>query len=157
MSDFDRAFALVIGAEGGYVNDPRDPGGETKYGITKRQYPGADIKNLTIEGAKTIYAADYWLPAKCDKLPWPLSAMVFDTAVNQGGGTALKLLQRALGVPQDGVIGNNTMLAIGRADQKELCAMFLAERALRYTGTRNFDIYGRGWIKRMFRLVMETQ
>lgn len=157
MSDFDRAFELVLGSEGGYVNDPRDPGGETKYGITKRDHPDVDIKNLSINGAKAIYLAKYWTPAKCGSLPWPLSAYVFDAAVNQGVVTALKLLQRGLGVPQDGILGNNTFMAIQKANQAELGALFLAERVLRYTGTRNFDIYGRGWLKRLFRLAAEAR
>lgn len=151
---FDKAFQHIINAEGGYVNHPDDPGGETKYGITKRDHPHLDIKNLTVADAKAIYKQNYWLAARCDDLPWPLSLYVFDAAVNQGPGTAVRLLQKSLGVAQDGVIGNNTRMAIQRADQDELSAMYLADRALRYTGTRNFDIFGRGWLKRLFLLAM---
>lgn len=156
MSQFDEAFAHVIGVEGGYVNDPRDPGGETKYGITKRDHPDLDIKGLTIDDAKRRYQMAYWEPAQCDHLPWPLAGLVFDSAVNQGVQIAVKLLQKAAGTVQDGVLGKNSLLAISRADQAELCAMFLADRALRYTGTRNFDIYGRGWLKRLFKIAMEV-
>jgi len=156
MGDFEKAFTLVIGAEGGYSNDPKDPGGETKYGITKRDHPDVDIANLTVAGAQAIYQAQYWEPARCDDLPWPVNAMVFDCAVNQGVGTAVKLLQKTLGTVQDGVIGQNTLVAIKRAAQDELCALYLADRALRYTGTRNFDTYGRGWLKRLFALTINS-
>lgn len=147
---FDRAFELVVGLEGGYTNDPRDPGGETKYGLSKRANPDLDIKNLTLDQAKAAYAERYWTPARCDELPWPLGLYVFDAAVNQGGGAEILMLQRAAGVAQDGILGVGTMKAITSADPDELCNLFMAIRALRYTGTRNFDIYGRGWFKRLF-------
>lgn len=152
----DKAFEHIVGVEGGYSNDPRDPGGETKYGITKRDHPNVDIASLTLDDAKEIYRVQYWTPAMCDAFPWPLNLFVFDAAVNQGVDTAKKLLQKSLGVAQDGIVGKATLAAVGRADQKELCAMFMADRALRYTGTRNFDVYGRGWFKRLFVIAMEA-
>ena len=152
---FDKAFEHVVGVEGGYVNDPRDPGGETIYGITRRDHPEVWANGTpTMEQAKAIYAKLYWSPVKADQLPWPLALFVFDAAVNQGVGTAVKLLQKTVGTVQDGVLGNNTLAAINRANQTELCSMFLADRALRYTGTRNFDVYGRGWFKRLFLISM---
>jgi lysozyme family protein len=155
---FDRAFENVIGVEGGYVNDPDDPGGETIYGITRRDHPQAWANGQpTLAQAKEIYRRDYWDAAGCGQLLVPLAELVFDCAVNQGVGTAKKLLQKALGVTQDGIIGRGTVAAIQRADQKELCALFMAERALRYTGTRNFDKYGRGWLKRLFIVAMEAK
>lgn len=153
---FDKAFEHVVGVEGGYVNDPRDPGGETIYGITRRDHPGAWANGRpTLDQAKAIYQRAYWDAVKADSMPWPLSLFVFDAAVNQGVGTAIKLLQKALGTVQDGVLGQNTLAAIRKADPTELCAMFMADRALRYTGTRNFDVYGRGWFKRLFKIAME--
>jgi lysozyme family protein len=83
-ADFERAFKFAISAEGGYVNDPDDPGGETKFGISKRAYPSVDIAALTAEQAKEIYRRDYWERAGCDALKWPLNILVFDAAVNQG-------------------------------------------------------------------------
>lgn len=155
-ADFERAFALVIGQEGKYTNDPADPGGETKYGISKRSYPMLDIKNLTLDSAHSIYLADFWLPAHCDDMPWPLDAHVFDAAVNQGVPTAIMLLQKSLGVPQDGSFGSQTRKALAGADHNALTATFSADRALRYTGTKNFDRYGRGWLKRLFALALNT-
>lgn len=153
--NFDRAFDRVVTVEGGYVNDPNDPGGETIYGITRRDHPDLWEKGRpTLEQAKERYRQQYWDPVKAEQIPWPLAFFVFDTAVNQGVGTAVRLLQKAAGTVQDGVLGQNSLRAINQADQVELCSMFLADRALRYTGTRNFDIYGRGWLKRLFRIAL---
>lgn len=155
MHNFDMAFDGVIGVEGGYVNDPNDPGGETKYGISKRAYPNENIQNMTIERAKAIYRRDYWDTVKGDELPYHLDILVFDAAVNQGVIPAIKMLQKALNVAQDGVIGRDTMTKARNAG-KEHCALFMAERALRYIGTRNFDRYGRGWLKRLFIVAFEA-
>ena len=149
-TNFDRAFAAIVGVEGSYTDDPNDPGGSTKYGLSSRANPDLDIKGLLLEDAKRIYQLRYWQPAHCDALPWPLALFVFDAAVNQGVDTAVKLLQKSVGTVQDGALGKNTLTAIAHADQRELPAMYMADRALRYTGTRNFDIYGRGWLKRLF-------
>ena len=81
---FEDALKFVLKWEGGYSNDPNDPGGETKFGISKRSYPNLDIKNLTLKQAKEIYFQNYWLKAGCDKLTSPLDIIVFDTAVNMG-------------------------------------------------------------------------
>ncbi len=157
MTDnFTRAMELVFESEGGYVNDPNDPGGETKFGITKRDYPLIDIANLDKATAATIYLKDYWTPAKCDAFAWPLCLFVFDAAVNQGLDAANRCLQRAAGVAVDGIAGTQTMRAVANQDPRELAALFLAERAIRYTGTRNFDKYGRGWFKRLFLAAMDS-
>lgn len=91
--NFDEAFKIVIGHEGGYANDPKDPGGETKYGIAKKFHPGLDIKNLTLDEAKEIYRSEYWEPAGCNGLPYPEDLIVFDTAVNMGVSKA-RFLQK---------------------------------------------------------------
>ena len=80
---FDTAFLDTIGLEKGYVNDPNDPGGETKYGISKRSYPNIDIKNLTLAEAKVIYKRDFWNKLKLDKVNnIQIAGEIFDTAVN---------------------------------------------------------------------------
>lgn len=155
MSNFDDAFAHIIGVEGGYVNDPQDPGGETKYGISKRSYPNEDIPNMTLERSKMLYKRDYWDKIKGDELPSVLASFVFDAAVNQGVDPAIRMLQRALGVAQDGIMGLDTMRKI-RDSGKESCALFMAERAMRYMSTRNADKYLRGWLKRLFIVTMEA-
>src|SRR4030043_1081564 len=95
MSDFDRGFEIVIGLEGGYSDNPADPGGETKYGISKRSFPDLDIANLTLEQAKEIYLVEYWGKAGCDELVSPLNIYLFDAAVNIGVGTARALLAKS--------------------------------------------------------------
>jgi len=83
-TDFDQAVEFTLRWEGGYENDPDDPGGETNWGISKRAYPNLDIKNLTKEQAIVIYESDYWIPSGCSLWEWPLNLIVFDTAVNCG-------------------------------------------------------------------------
>ena len=82
--EFEEAIKFTLKIEGGYSNDPNDPGGETNYGISKRSYPNEDIKSMTPERAKKIYYENYWLKAGCDKLPAPWNLMVLDAAVHHG-------------------------------------------------------------------------
>jgi lysozyme family protein len=93
--NFMVGLAFVLRWEGGYVDDPRDPGGETKYGISKRSYPHLNIKSLTKEQAAEIYKTDYWNKVGGDTLPFPFDIIVFDTAVNCGVGRATKWLGQA--------------------------------------------------------------
>lgn len=173
MNNFYKAAAIIFREEAGFTDDPNDPGnwtgghvgvGEmkgTKFGISAAQYPHLDIKNLTVEGAADIYRPDYWDICKCDEMPWPLCLFVFDAAVNQGcdakvGFATQKMLQRALDVPQDGILGPRTMAAV-RNSRPWHAARFMAFRAMRYQGTRNFDRYGEGWLVRLFRVAMEAR
>ncbi len=84
MANFDRAIKFVLYHEGGYVNNPNDPGGETNFGISKRAYPRLDIKHLTEDQARDIYKKDYWMPCGADALSDELALIHFDTAVNMG-------------------------------------------------------------------------
>ncbi len=95
MKNFKEIIEQVLHHEGGYVNDPKDLGGETKYGITKRFYPDIDIKNLTIEQATEIYKKDYWDRNRIEETPKELWHIYFDMCVNMGRRTAVKILQRA--------------------------------------------------------------
>ena len=95
LTTFDEIIEVTLHHEGGYVHDPKDLGGETNFGIAKRFYPDVDIKNLTEEGAKEIYKKDYWDKNKVDELDEQLKHIFFDMCVNQGRGTAVKILQRA--------------------------------------------------------------
>lgn len=151
MDKFNKAFAAIIGVEGGYVNDPRDPGGETKYGICKRSYPNVDIKNLTLDKAKEIYKRDFWDSIGADNCPLRLAVFYFDCAVNQGQPVAKKLIQEHLKVNADGIIGAGTKAAMTKALPAN-DFRFMTARALRYTQTKNFDIYGKGWLNRLFEL-----
>ena len=152
---FDQSVGFVLGKaiEGGYVNDRRDPGGETNFGISKRSYPDLDIKALTKAEAIKIYRRDFWDAVRGDDLPPIVAVAVFDAAVNQGVRPAIQLLQRALGVGADGVIGEITLAAAAQADPEELLVEYLGWRARRYHGTNNADVYIRGWMIRLFRLI----
>ncbi len=119
MANFEKAFKKVISVEGGYVNDPSDRGGETKYGISKRSYPDVDIKHLTLGAAMAIYKQDYWDRMKLDRITsQPVAEEAFDTAVNCGTLTAGKILQKALNfihpnskLVVDGLIGPRSIFA----------------------------------------------
>ena len=95
MNKFDRAVEFVLKREGGYVNHPNDPGGETNFGISKRAHPDLDNKNLTVGVAKMIYKQKYWDTAHCQKLPWPLCLVHFDMAVNSGVDYADRFLKKS--------------------------------------------------------------
>lgn len=146
--NFDDAFDRLLGHEGGYVNDARDPGGETNWGISKRAYPKVDIKSLTKEAAKAIYRRDYWTPVRADELPDSVRFDVFDAAVNHGVLQSAKWLQRAAGAQPDGVIGAQTVAA-ARAAGPQLAAHFNGYRLQFYTDSSNWSVYGKGWTRRV--------
>lgn len=112
--DFERAFNFVLKWEGNYSNDKHDPGGETKFGISKRAHPNEDIRNLTVDRAKGIYKRDYWQKSACDKLPWPLSWVHFDCAVNVGVRRANKILES---IPGSTDIKTKAMSAIDKREK----------------------------------------
>lgn len=145
--DFDTAFARLIGNEGGYSADPLDPGGETKFGISKRNYPTLDIKNLTIDQAKAIYFKDFWQPML--DMPEELKFQVFDFAVNVGINTAIRKLQQAVGAADDGVWGARSALALARMSVYDAMLLFAALRLEFYTKLDRFDRFGRGWVNRI--------
>ena len=149
MTWFDQCFDKLIAHEGGYVSDPKDPGGETNWGISKRAYPQVDIKNLTRDAAKEIYKRDYWDRAQCDRLPHTLAYLLFDAAVNSGIGQAIRFLQRAIGTADDGVLGPLTLAAVQRFDAESLCARFLGQRLDFMTRLSTFDYFGKGWSRRI--------
>lgn len=146
---FDNFIVRVLGHEGGYVNDPRDPGGETKWGISKRSYPALNIKALTRDQAIAIYDRDFWARAQCDKLPAAIAFQLLDAAVNHGMGNPIRWLQRAAGVAADGNIGPVTLAAVRKADQNDLLLRFNAERLEFYADLQKFKDFGRGWIRRV--------
>lgn len=146
---FDEAFKALIGHEGGYVNDPKDPGGETKFGVSKRAYPGEDVAGLTLERAKALYLRDYWDVIHADELPKHVRFAVFDAAVNSGVRQAIKWLQRAVGVNDDGIIGHKTLSAVVAMDPYKLVAVFNGQRLKFMTELNTFHVFGRGWARRV--------
>lgn len=149
MTAFDSSFTTLIGSEGGYVNNPADPGGETNWGISKRSYPTVDIAALSQDDAKAIYKRDFWDRAQCDRLPLGIAFDVFDTAVNSGIGQAIRFLQRAVGVADDGVVGPMTLAAISRVEPEAVQARFNGQRLDFMTRLTTWPVFGAGWARRI--------
>lgn len=154
--DFDASFTALIGNEGGYINNPRDPGGETNFGISKRSYPGEDIAGMTLERAKSIYRHDYWGPAGCDAVPDSMKFHLFDTAVNQGVRTAVRVVQNAVGEVPDGILGPLTLQAIASMESNKAVLRFTAARLIAYTSTPGWADFGKGWVNRVAANLMRT-
>lgn len=151
MDIFKTALHLILEHEGGYVNHPKDPGGETNYGISKRAYPDVDIKNLTPELAGEIYHKDYWCVVGCDELPAPVALMVFDASVNLGVGRAARQLQRAAKATPDGSVGPMTIKAVTEAytgSEKVFLQDLYNRRQAFYERLGTFKTFGRGWTRR---------
>ena len=150
--EFLKAFSRCIDIEGGYVNDPSDPGGETKFGISKRSYPDLDIKNLTLEQAREIYCDDYWA-AIPGIITGPLRFHVFDFAVNSSLTTAIRHLQKAVGVADDGYVGPVTSDALASFVMRfgiiGLIASYSAFRLEYMTKLKNWPNASRGWTRRV--------
>ena len=156
MSAFDYALNFVLREEGGYTNNPADPGGETKFGISKRAYPDLDIASLTREQAAEIYRRDYWDRIKGDELSYPVALITFDSAVNCGVSRAVRWLQQAAGVDQDGIIGPATIRATEGLEWREIATRILAARNLHNVSLGHFPAFGMGWSRRLFRLALAT-
>lgn len=146
MIDFDVAFSRLIGIEGGYVNDPADPGGETKFGISKRAYPDVDIASLTIDQAKALYRRDFWDPLT--DTPPAIKFQVFDFAVNSGMQTAIRKLQAAVGVADDGHWGPASAAALAKMNQADVVMLYVAERLDFWRKLKNWPDSGKGWAGR---------
>ena len=152
---FDRCFEITVGHEGGYTNDPADPGGETNFGISKASYPDVDIANLTLDQAKAIYFRDYWTPVHGDDLPPPLALLVFDAAVNNGLSPARRWLQLSLNVAVDGQIGPIT-LAAARDRGIAACPEYLAQRIVFMASLPTWRDFGLGWSRRLAELPYQS-
>lgn len=160
MNAFEHAVRFVLEQEGGLANLEGDPGGVTNYGISIRfagsigldlngdgETTGADILALTEDIAINLYRDHFWRRSRCDLLPPAIAVCVFDAAVNQGPGTAARMLQRILGTAADGVIGPVTS-RLAHKTGLDLVTEYDALRADRYARTRNYARFGRGWQRR---------
>ena len=130
MVEFDRAIKFVLKWEGGYSNDPNDPGKETKYGISQKSYPYENIKNMTLKRAKKIYYENYWLKSGCDKLNFPMNIVVFNCSVNCGRTRAKKIF----------------VVSLGWED-------FLFKQIEFYAGLKTAKYFLRGWVNRVIDLL----
>ena len=150
---FEKAAAVVMKNEGGYVNDPDDPGGETKWGISKRSYPELRIKFLTEDQARSIYFRDFWIPGKMLMLPVRLRLIFLDMALHQGLRGATLTLQRAINgdggnLKVDGVIGEKTLAASMYLEVDRLRAYRVFRLARIAIKKKTMMKYWYGWFRR---------
>lgn len=161
MMSFDTAFERVIGHEGGYSLHQNDPGNwtggrkglgtlkGTRYGISAASYPDEDIAGMTLARAKQLYRRDFWNRAQADLFHPAVAYQTFDAAVNHGTGNAIRFLQRALDVADDGIVGEVTLAALADDDVDDVLKRFNAARIRFYVKLRTFDDFGRGWMARV--------
>ena len=153
LVEFNDIIEVVLHHEGGYVNDPDDPGGETNFGIAKRSHPDVDIANLTKEGAKEIYYQDYWMKNRVPQLPDDLKHIYFDMCVNQGRGRAVKILQqtanaKGAGLKVDGGLGPKTIGALKGVELQRVRAYRIKYYADLVTRKPDLERFYYGWFKR---------
>ena len=162
---FSQALEIILHHEGGYVNHPKDPGGETNLGVTKRVYEDfggeKEMKDLTKADVEPIYKKNYWDRVKGDDLPEGLDLCIFDFAVNAGPGRAAKFIQRLVNTTVDGGIGPNTLKCIN--DHVEHYGVsttidqYQSERQNYYESLSNFETFGRGWTRRVDEVTEEAK
>ena len=168
---FERCFAILIGEEGGYTDNPSDPGNwtggrvnsgrcaGTKYGLSAASFPTLNIAALTLAQAQAIYRLRYWAPVSGDGLPPPLALLVFDAAVNNGLSHAVRWLQAAAGCDADGVLGSGTLAAIARAHAANadgLMSEFQAQRLVFMVALPTWRTFGLGWARRLCSLPLQA-
>jgi lysozyme family protein len=161
-SNFKECLDLVLKSEGGWVNHPSDPGGETNLGVTKRVWieyvghPVESLKKLTKEDVAPLYELKYWRPCYCEVLPRGLDFVVFSMGVNAGPGRSVKLLQSAIGCVPDGVIGPRTRELISSSNGADIIKKFSTVRREYYQSLKTFPIFGKGWLARVDREEQEA-
>ena len=153
LVNFDDIIEVVLHHEGGYVNDPDDPGGETNFGIAKRSHPDVDIANLTKDGAKEIYKEHYWDRNKVESLSEELRHIYFDMCVNQGRGRAVKIMQRAANAKGadlvvDGGMGPKTIAAMDGVELQRVRAYRVKYYADLVTRKPDLEKFYFGWFRR---------
>lgn len=161
MSRFPQFIERVLGHEGGFTTNRKDPGNwtsgvpgvgalkGTNWGIAASSYPSVNIRALTREQAIAIYRRDFWDAVRGDVLPPAVAYQALDVAINHGQDRARRMLQRAAGVVDDGRIGPITLAALRQADPNDLVFRFLAERLEFYTSLSTWPTFGKGWTRRV--------
>lgn len=157
LDNFERCLDLLLKDEGGFVNNPSDPGGMTNLGVTAKTWAAfkgrntseKEMKALTHNDVAALYEHKYWDACSCDEMPSGIDYLVFDFAVNAGVGRSTKLLQRILGVPEDGSIGPVTLQNIDIADKLDLISRFSQAKVHYYEELPTFHEFGKGWLSRV--------
>lgn len=155
--NFEQCLALVLKHEGGWVNDPVDPGGETNMGVTKQTWedwvghpvPAGSLKALTVADVTPIYKKKYWDAIKGDSLPIGVDYAVFDYAVNSGVVRASRQLQQCAGVEADGIIGPKTLAAVQSKNPVDLCSCICDNRLAFLKRQPTWPKYKTGWSRRV--------
>jgi lysozyme family protein len=150
---FERAMKFVRVVEGGKFNHPNDPGGFTNMGLTQRDYPKLDLKNLTREQADNIFYKDYWAKSAANKLPFPVYIPYFDSVVNTGVGRANRILQKSVKVKQDGIVGPVTLKAVKNHTDHQVLSLLVADNKQAFYESlvkrnKKFKSFIRGWTRR---------
>ena len=155
--NFDEALKAILHHEGGFVNHPKDPGGMTNLGVTKKvweEWVGHEVdekamRGLTPEIVGPMYKVKYWDKVKGDDLPAGVDYVVFDAAVNSGPGRAAKWLQSCVGVDPDGGIGPKTLAAVASFDASQLVEDYAKRRLSFLMDLQTWDTFGKGWGRRV--------
>ena len=158
--NFDQCLALVLKEEGGYVNDPRDPGGRTNHGVTQKVWEDwvghpvteDDMKNLSVQDVAPLYKKNYWDKINGDSLPLGIDYATFDMAVNSGVTRAAKTLQQVCGVGQDGQVGPATIAAAEETNSREAATRICEARLAFLQGLPTWPTFGKGWGGRVSRV-----
>ena len=157
-SNFDKALSAVLQHEGGYVNHPKDPGGRTMKGVTQAVYDDwredkglakQSVRDITPAEVMAIYKLLYWDRVKGDALPAGVDYCVFDFAVNSGVNRAIRFLQRAVGVAEDGQLGPITLQAVSAMGADCLVDAICNARMTFLKGLKHFNVFGKGWTRRV--------
>ena len=163
--NFDECLAHVLESEGGYVNNPQDPGGETNLGVTKRVWQDwvkrelhdDEMRHLTPEMVGPLYRQKYWDAIQGDVLPSGLDLCLFDSAVNVGVSRAVRFVQRSVGAVEDGEMGPQSLDLVKAKNTTVLIADVCAQREMHYKSLPTFGTFGKGWMARLDRVEDESR
>lgn len=155
--NFEQCLALVLKAEGGYVDNPHDPGGMTNLGVTKATWEAwvgheideVEMRSLTPNDVLPLYESQYWIKSRCDELPLGVDYCVFDAAVNLNVSQSIKIIQRALNVTDDGIIGLQTIQAATQCDPAELIEQFSEEHLQLLQTKKTWATFAKGFQNRV--------
>ncbi len=154
--NFEQSLKMLLHHEGGYVNHPEDPGGETNLGVTRavyeqwvnRQVMDGEMKALTVKDVAPIYKTNYWDRIRGDDLPSGLDFAAFDWAVNSGTGRPARVVQKYISAKQDGAIGPKTLALVAENDPAKMIQYLYEQRQKFYERLPHFDTFGKGWTRR---------
>ena len=154
--NFDKCLEMLLHHEGGFVDHPKDPGGMTNLGVTRKVYEKwvgrkvteQEMRDLTPDDVAPIYKKNYWDKVRGDDLPSGVDWVAFDWAVNSGTGRPAKAIQRCIGAIQDGAIGPKTLALVSEKDPEHIIQYVTTTRQRFYERLKTFETFGRGWTRR---------